>query len=145
MWHGELGFRFDRALEGHGPNGHDLFCIDISGSWADEPIEPHLTVRYIPAVYGVRPVPRAFCNSREQAEGWAAAELKRFRAKGFLVWSRRDHTVYDEYGVNPRRLPVSFRHRGASAWMQVSGRQQRFLLGSDGGVITRSYGLDQPC
>ena len=114
-------------------------------AWADEPIEPHLTVRYIPAVYGVRPVPRAFCNSREQAEGWAAAELKRFRAKGFLVWSRREHTVYDEYGVNPRRLPVSFRHRGASAWMQVSGRQQRFLLGSDGGVITRSYGLDQPC
>lgn len=113
-------------------------------AWADEPSAPHLTVRYIPGVYGVRPVPQAFCSSREQAEGWAAAELKRFRAKGFLVWSRREHTVFDEYGVNPRRLPVSFRHQGASASMQVSGNQRRFLLGPDGGVVTGGYGLDSP-
>ena len=29
-------------------------------TWAEEPIEPFLTIRYIPAVYGVREVPNAF-------------------------------------------------------------------------------------
>ena len=59
-------------------------------AWADEPIHPFLTIRYIPAVYGVREVPQAFCTPRDtaedntwaraRAEDWAAAELKRFRA-----------------------------------------------------------------
>lgn len=75
-------------------------------AWADEPIEPFLTIRYIPAVYGTREVPRAFCNSREQAEDWASDELRRFRAKGFLNWSRRERTWYDQFGLNPRRLQV---------------------------------------
>jgi hypothetical protein len=57
--------------------------------WADQPIQPVLTVRYVPGVCGQRPVPRAFCNSREQAEGWCIDELRRCRAKGVLIWSRR--------------------------------------------------------
>jgi len=93
--------------------------------WADEPIEPFLTIRYMPAVYGVREVPPAFCTpresaedrewARERAEDWAAAELKRFRAKGFLNWSRRERTWFDERGLNPRRRAVTFddRHAGA--------------------------------
>ena len=73
-------------------------------AWADEPIDPFLTIRYIPAVYGVREVPREFCTPRDtaednawaqdRAEDWAAAELKRFMAKGFLSWSRRERTWY---------------------------------------------------
>ena len=124
-------------------------------AWADEPIDPYLTIRYMPAVYGVREVPRAFCTPREtaddrewarqRAEDWAADELRRFRAKGFLTWSRRERTWFDEYGLNPRRRSVTFEGRSSGAWMQLNGSQQRFLLGSDGGVITRGYGLDQPC
>ena len=123
--------------------------------WADEPIEPFLTIRYVPAVYGVREVPQAFCTPREsaedrewargRAEDWAAAELKRFRAKGFLNWSRRERTWFDERGLNPRRRAVTFcdRHTGAS--IQLSGSQQKFLLSSSGDLITRSCGLEQPC
>jgi hypothetical protein len=121
---------------------------------ADEPIEPFLTIRYMPAVYGVREVPKAFCTprespedrawARERAEDWAAAELRRFRAKGFLNWSRRERTRFDQNGVNPRREPVTFESRTTGAWMQVSGSQQRFLLGSGGELITRSHGQDQP-
>jgi hypothetical protein len=126
---------------------------DAWEAWADEPIEPILTIRYMPAVYGVREVPKAFCTprksaeesewARQRAEDWAAAELKRFRAKGFLNWSRRERTWFDQYGVNPRREPVTFESRTTGAWMQVSGSQQRFLLGSGGELITRSHGLDQ--
>lgn len=114
-------------------------------AWAVEPIEPFLTIRYMPAVYGVREVPRAFCNRRELAEDWAADELKRFGAKGFLCWTRRERTWYDQRGLNPDRRHVTFEGRTAGAWMQVSGSQQKFLLGSSGELITRSCGLDQPC
>ncbi len=123
-------------------------------AWADEPIEPFLMIRYMPAVYGVREVPKAFCTpresandrewARERAEDWAAAELRRFRAKGFLNWSRRECTWFDQYGVNPDRRQVTFESRATGAWMQVSGSQQRFLLGSGGELITRRHGLDQP-
>lgn len=113
-------------------------------SWADQSVQPFLTIRYIPAVYGVREVPPAFCNSREQAEDWAAGELKRFRAKGFLTWSRRERTWYGEGGLNPCRRPVTFDDRSAGAWMQVGGSQRKLLLGSSGHLITRGYGLDQP-
>lgn len=118
-------------------------------AWADETIEPFLTIRYVPAVYGVRDVPRAFCTPRDTAENvarararaeeWSAAELKRFGAKGFLNWSRRERTWFDERGHNPRRRAVSFEDRKTGAWMQVGGSQRRFLLGSAGELITRSF------
>ncbi len=107
-------------------------------AWADEQIEPFLTIRYMPAVYGVREVPNAFCTPREHAEDnawartraeeWAADELKRFRAMGFLNWSRRERTWYDKRGLNPRRRAVIFDDRHAGAYMQISGSQQKFLL-----------------
>jgi hypothetical protein len=111
-------------------------------TWADEPIEPFLTIRYMPAVYGVRAVPPEFCTppenaediawARERAEDWAAAELRRFRAKGFLNWSRRERTWFDQYGIRPRRESVTFERRTTGAWMQFRGSQQKLLLGTDG-------------
>jgi hypothetical protein len=80
----------------------------IENDWADEPIEPFLSIRYSLGAGLVRNVPRAFCNSREQAEGWAADELKRCPFKGILTWTRRQRTRYDERGLNPRRLLVTF-------------------------------------
>ena len=112
--------------------------------WADEPIEPRLSIRYSPGAGLVYKLPRAFCNSREQAEGWAVDRLRRCPHKGILTWTRRESTWYDERGLNPRRRIVTFEDRHTGAWMQVSGSQQRFLLGSSGEVITRSHGLDQP-
>ena len=123
-------------------------------AWAEEPIDPFLTIRYITAVYGVREVPRALCTprdtaednawARDRAEDWAAAELKRCRAKGFLSWTRRQRTWFDEGGLNPQRRALTFEDRHTGAWMQVTGSQRRFLLGSAGELITRSFGLDQP-
>jgi hypothetical protein len=123
-------------------------------AWADEPIDPYLSIRYSAGAGLVHKVPRAFCTPREtaedrewarqRAEDWAADQLKRCRHKGILTWSRRERTWFDEYGLNPRRGSVTFAERTPDAWMQVSGSQQRFLLGSGGELITRSHGLDQP-
>ena len=127
---------------------------EVWETWADQPIQPFLTIRYMPAVYGVREVPQAFCTPREtaednvwaraRAEEWAADELKRFRAKGFLNWSRRERTWYDECGLNPRQRTVTFEDRHTGAYMQITGSQQKFLLSDSGDLITRSYVLDQP-
>ena len=123
-------------------------------AWAEGPSDPFLTIRYMPAVYGVREVPRAFCTPRDTAEDnawawdcaeeWAAAELKRFRAKGFLSWTRRQRTWFDEGGLNPQRRAVTFEDRHTGAWMQISGSQRRFLLSQTGDLITHCFGLDQP-
>jgi hypothetical protein len=96
-------------------------------AWADEPIEPFLTIRYMPAVYGVREVPRPFGKSRKQAEDWAADELRRFSIKGFLNWSRRERTWYGERGCDPKRLAVLFAERRTGAWRQI-GRSSRGVL-----------------
>jgi len=76
--------------------------------WADQPIAPVLTVRYIPGVCGQRPLPQAFCNSREQAESWCVDELRRCRAKGVLQWSRRQRTWFEQYGFSLRRQEMEF-------------------------------------
>lgn len=102
-------------------------------AWADEPIEPSLSVRYGLGSGLTRKVPRAFCNSREQAEGWAADQLKRCPYKGHLRWTRRQGTAYDEHGLSPRRWQVSVEDCVTGPWMQLSEAQQRFLLGSEWG------------
>lgn len=84
-------------------------------AWADQPIEPSLTIRYMAVVYGERPVPRAFCHSRELAEAWAADECRRFGGQGVLSWSRRERTAYDRNGLHPRRYTVGFGRREAGS------------------------------
>ena len=78
-------------------------------AWADEPIEPFLSVRYSPGAGLTRKVPRAFCNSREQAESWAADQLRRCSYPGILTWTRRERTWFDPRGVDPTRRRVTFR------------------------------------
>lgn len=102
-------------------------------AWADEPIEPFLSICYSLGAGLVRKVPRAFCNSREQAEGWAADELKRCPHKGTLTWSRRERTKYDECGLDPRRQPVKFERSSTETLMQLSGSQRKLRLEADGG------------
>ena len=124
-------------------------------AWADEPIDPYLSIRYSPGAGLVHKVPRAFCTPREtaedrewarqRAENWAADQLKRCRHKGTLTWSRRERTKYDECGLNQRRQPVTFEGSSTDTWMQLSGSQQKFLLRSTVELITSISGLDQSC
>lgn len=123
-------------------------------TWADEPIEPYLSIRYSPGAGLVRKVPKAFCTPREteeekawarqRAEDWAADELRRCPHKGILIWSRRESTVFEVHGLNPCRRTSSFDNDSCEALMQVSGTQRKFLLDHCGDVVMHDFGLDQP-
>ena len=98
------------------------------------PFNPFLTIRYLPGFYGKKEIPFSFLNSRQDAEEWAATELKKCRAKGFLDWSREEQTIFDKGGSNPRRITIGYQQQKCSAWMQISGSSKRFLLNEDGSV-----------
>jgi len=108
---------------------------DERNSWNEyvsKPIDPILTIRYTPGFYGTKEIPVCFINSRNDAEDWAATELHKFRAKGFLDWSREEQTIFDKGGSNPRRIKIGFQQPKCSAWMRVSGSAKKFILNEDG-------------
>ena len=106
-------------------------------SWKEylsKPINPFLTIRYLPGFYVKKEIPFCFLNSRQDAEEWAATELKKFRANGFLDWSREEQTSFDKGGSNPRRIKIGYKQQKCSAWMKLSGSSKRFLFNEDGSV-----------
>ena len=107
---------------------------DERNSWNEyvlKPFDPFLTIRYIPGFYGTKEIPFCFLNSRNNAEDWAATELHKFRAKGFLDWSREEQTIFDKGGSNPRRIKIGFQQPKCAAWMKVSGSSKKFILNQD--------------
>ena len=96
--------------------------------WADTSIDPYLTIRYIPAVYGIKLIPKGFTSLREDAEWWCSKKLKGYRAKGYLNWTRREQTFFSEGGSNSWRSKATFEEPPAYAWMQVSGSSKKFIF-----------------
>ena len=111
-------------------------CIDLDieeqqqkwEAWAETSIDPYLTIRYIPAVYATRQIPKAFTSSRDDAEFWCSKELKSFRAKGYLNWTRTEQTFFDKGGLNPSRYQATYEEPPVYAWMQVSGSSKKFIF-----------------
>ncbi len=144
-----------RCLERDQAEAHKQLELDRQSweAWADEPIDPYLTIRSSPGAGMVRKVPRAFSTPREteedqdwarqRAEVWVADELKRCPHRGVLIWSRRESTVFEPHGLNPCRQTSSFNNDNSGSWMQLSGSQRRFLLGEHGDPITQGHGLDR--
>ena len=96
--------------------------------WAKTSIDPYLTIRYIPAVYANRQIPKAFTSSRDDAEFWCSKELKSFRAKGYLNWTRTEQTFYKKDGTISSRHKATFKTPPASAWIKVSGSSKKFIF-----------------
>ena len=111
--------------------------------WASKSIEPYLTIRYMPAVYGTRDIPKAFTSLREDAEWWAAKEIKRFRSNGYLNWTRKEQTFFKKDGTISSRHSATFESPPASAWMQVSGSSIKFLLQEDFTPTTKSQTITE--
>lgn len=65
--------------------------------WVNEPIQPHLVVRIISAVYSRRELSPGIVTI-EEAEAWAASVAKESRMKCCLVWNRRLSIWFDETG-----------------------------------------------
>lgn len=96
--------------------------------WAVTPIDPYLTIRFIPAVYVTKSIPKAFTSLREDAEWWCSNELKNFGAKGYLNWTRREQTFFEKGGTNLWRCSATFEEPPVSSWMKVSGSSQKFIF-----------------
>ena len=96
--------------------------------WADTAINPYLTIRYIPAVYGTKKIPKSFTTLREDAEWWCSKELKDLKAKGYLNWTRSEQTFFEKGGSNSWRCKASFEEPPASAWMQIAGSSDKFIF-----------------
>ena len=96
--------------------------------WADTTIDPYLTIRYIPALYVTKSIPKAFTSLREDAEWWCSNELKNFGAKGYLNWTRREQTFFEKGGTNLWRCSATFEEPPVSSLMKVSGSSQKFIF-----------------
>ena len=96
--------------------------------WADTPIDPYLTIRYISALYVTKSIPKAFTSSREDAELWCSKELKNLGAKGYLNWTRREQTFFEKGGSNLWRCSATFEEPPVSAWIKVSGSSMKFIF-----------------
>ena len=135
---GELNsYWLEKLIHALKPDPNELqTCIDLDieeqkqkwEEWAKTSIDPYLTIRYIPAVYANRQIPKAFTSSRDDAEFWCSKELKSFRAKGYLNWTRTEQTFYKKDGTISSRHKATFETPPASAWIKVSGSSKKFIF-----------------
>lgn len=96
-------------------------------AWANEPIQPHLVVRLIAAVYSRRELSPDI-GTIEEAEVWAAAVARESRLKCCLVWSRRLSIWFDETGRIVGRTEAAPGEVNVP-WMRIGGKP--FVLGDD--------------
>ena len=135
---GEISFYwFQKLINLLNPEKDELQrCIKLDqnaqltefNKWAGKTIDPYLIIRYMPAFYATKEVPNEFTSSRKEAEEWCSKELRSYRAKGYLTWTRIDQTFFENGGLNPRRFKASFEEPPYSAWMKVSGSSKKFIF-----------------
>ena len=135
---GEISFYwFQKLVDFLNPEKDELQrCLKLDqniqltefNKWASQTIDPYLIIRYMPAVYALKEVPAAFKSSRKEAEEWCSKELKSYRAKGYLNWTRREQTFFEKGGSNLWRCSATFEEPPLSAWMQVSGSSEKFIF-----------------
>lgn len=90
--------------------------------WVNEPIQPYLVLRLMPAIYSQTPVPPEIVTM-EAAEAWASAFAAKMRMSCCLVWSRRiscwfrnDGTLYDRTEAVPGEPNVPFLQLGGKTF-----------------------------
>ncbi len=138
---GEISFYwFQKLINLLNPDKDELQrCIKLDqnvqltefNEWANQTIDPYLTIRYMPAVYATKEVPMVFKSSRIEAEEWCSKELRSYGAKGYLTWTRIDQTFFERGGLNPRRFKASFEEPPSYSWMKVSGSSKKFIFNED--------------
>jgi hypothetical protein len=96
-------------------------------AWANEPIQPHLVVRLIAAVYSRRELSPDI-GTIDEAEVWAASVARELRLKCCLVWSRRISIWFDETGRMVGRTEAVPGEANVP-WMRIGGKP--FVLDGD--------------
>jgi transcriptional regulator with XRE-family HTH domain len=96
--------------------------IDAYEAWEDaNPIQPHVVLRYIAAVYGQCDIPEQTRLSLDESIRFASAKAVERKLRVCLVWSRRLSIYFDREGQEEGRSEEQ-------PWMVVNGK--RFLLRS---------------
>lgn len=101
--------------------------------WADEPIEPYLTIRAIPGVIFAQGIPPEL-QTQEAMERYAAEIAQRHHKMVWLIMSRRLRILFDESAA-----ARSVQHAGPgepvnSPYMRLHGSKKRFLFTAEGGL-----------
>jgi transcriptional regulator with XRE-family HTH domain len=95
-------------------------------TWADEPIEPHLVAKIMPAVYSTKRIPVELQSSREAMEKFASAFARESKWLVWLVLSKRTRVWFDEKGARTGVTEDSFAE-SYGPYMRLGGR--KFVLG----------------
>ncbi len=106
-------------------------------AWADEPVEPHLVVRLMAAIYSPQKIPTELQGSRIAMEEYASAFS---REKGMLVWavlSRRLTVCFDREGNNTGSMEDTF-ERSYGPYMRIGGKKFLLNLSGDGGAVVKT-------
>jgi len=109
-------------------------------AWANEPIQPHLVLRLIAAVYSRREL-NPDVVTIEDAEDWAAAVARETGLRCCLVWSRKLSIWFDETGIISGRTEAAPNEPNVP-WMGRSGKT--FVLNEDLGSMSSVEWPRQP-
>jgi transcriptional regulator with XRE-family HTH domain len=94
--------------------------IDAYKAWEDaNPIQPHVVLRYIAAVYGQCKIPEQTRLSLDESIRFASQKAVERKLRVCLVWSRRLSIYFDREGQEVSRSEEQ-------PWMAIKGK--RFLL-----------------
>ena len=96
-------------------------------TWVNEPIQPHLVVRLMAAVYSRRWLPVEI-TTMDEVEVWASAVAKQQKMKCCLVWSRRISCWFDESGTLYARTEATPGVPNVP-WLRIGGKT--FTFGPD--------------
>ncbi len=101
--------------------------------WVNEPIQPHLVVRLMAAIYSRRALP-ADITKMEEAEQWAASVATEEKKCCCLVWSRRISCWFDETGRLYGRTEAT-PGKPNVPWMKIGGKT--FTFGDGRGSVSQ--------
>ena len=94
--------------------------------WVNTPVPMEMVVRYMPAVYGRKPLPEDI-NTAEQAESYACTYAKAQRLKVCLVLSRRHSVWINEQGEITNRTEAT-PERENVPYMTLKDGKRKFWL-----------------
>lgn len=94
--------------------------------WVNEPIQPSLSIRLMPAFYSRRSLPPDI-TTMDQAEMWASAIAKETGKLCCLVWSRKISCWFDKDGVYGRTESVPGIPN--CPWMKLGKSGKSFVFG----------------
>ena len=108
--------------------------LEAWNRWADQPIEPYVVIRAIPAFPFTKDIPPE-CTTQEEMEEFAGDIAERLHKQVVLVLTRRLRIVFDESAAN-RSVHEAQPGQCDGPYMRLAGSRKKFLMGDQFRQIT---------